>query len=797
MSKTILDKVNDELKELYRFDVEKKICNKCLYQGKTVVSPCGDLKTAKIMFVGESPGKNEEEQGEMWVGKSGEYLKKVIELSGINFDDCYFTNVCKCRPSGNQKPEDEVISKCKKYLMKEIEEFKGDLIVALGATALKVLVGRGSVTNSQGYGFQKLGKEILVTYHPSYVLRNIDTGIENEFIGDVLKASNFLSNDFKLDYRVVNDNQDLELMLTELIGMKDEWVSFDIETTGLDEQEEDAKVLSIAFNCQNKTWVIPLEHPDSPWIGKSDFVMRNIRDIFTSKNLKLLGQNAKFDMKWLMKHYGIFTTNLHYDTMIAHYIMEGKFITHALKSCAWKYTEYGGYGIDRDNIINNPYDELLEYNAMDVFVTKELMDIYNRDLDKLQINLIEDVISPATQAIAEMEQEGVGLDMKKLGDFVDKYVKEVTELEEKLHKYPIIKQIEEASDKIINFQSSKQLRRVLEIMKIDTGKVTKKTGNMSTDAEALERVKGKHGLISDIVVLRKKNKVLGTYLKPYVEKNKQGSIYASYSFVSSGTGRLASSNPNFQNIPYDTRQVFKSKYGCFLEADASQLELRVLAMLSMDEALMEAFKNGEDIHERTRNILFGSNSGLSDSEKKKQRVEAKSVNFGLVYGITANGLARDLKKSRRECQKWIDDYYREHPGVKLYQELVIDHVKKYHYIDTPFGRRRYFDVERASRSSGAFEAIIREAINTPIQSTASDLFIKGMNMVYGRMRHLKSKMVWEVHDSVGFDCYLDEVEEIIDICNKVYSEIKYDWMNGISLIIDMAIGEYWGKLEEI
>jgi DNA polymerase-1 len=521
--------------------------------------------------------------------------------------------------------------------------------------------------------------------------------------------------------------------------------------------------------------------------------------IFKSEQFKFIGQNSKFDMKWLRKKFGIEMTNLKFDTMVAHYLMVGKFIPHGLKMCAWKYTDYGGYGLDRGDMMEHPYEEILEYNAMDVFITMELKKQFEKELDELQLDLLCNILSPAQQGIGEMELEGTKLDKKNLEEATDRYVAEVTALETKLHEYPIIQQMEKSSDKIINFQSTQQLARVLGLMNIDTGKRTKKTKAMCTNKDALGNVKHKHGLVKDIIELRGKNKVLGTYLKPYVEKERFGRIHADYSFITTATGRLSSFNPNFQNIPYDTRQVFVSANGYFLELDYSQLELRVLGMLSGDKALIKAFQDGEDIHEATRMFMFGDNSGESDAVKTRQRVDAKSVNFSVIYKTTAMGLAKDLNRPIRECQRWIDDYYKKHTLVKLYQELVIEHVQKYGYIDTPFGRRRYFDVERAKRSKGAWNAMEREAVNMPIQSTASDIVMKALSLIYMEMRKrdYKSRLVWEVHDSIGLDCFEDEILELSPMTREIGQGIKYDWMRGIPLVIDQSIGTHWGKLDKI
>jgi len=527
-------------------------------------------------------------------------------------------------------------------------------------------------------------------------------------------------------------------------------------------------------------------------------VLKQIEILFTDEKFRLIGQNVKFDIKFLKQH-GITVTNLWFDTMVAHYMLVGKFIPHALKSMVWKYTLEGGYDVDRENLEELTMEELATYNTMDTYVTHLLSRIFISKMDDQQMELMTDTIAPGIMAVAEMEFEGVLLDQKILTETTDRYIEEVTALEESMHSYPKIQHIEKVSEKVINFSSPQQLGRVFELLGISTGKYTEKTGQMSTDQKALEKVKHKHGLVKDLLEFRKKDKVLGTYLKPYVEKQKEGRIHADYSFITTATGRLSSFNPNFQNIPYDTRPVFISKYGYFLEFDFSQLELRVLASLANDTPLLNTFINGEDVHEATRFIMYGDNSDKSPSVQKEQRVHAKSVNFGIIYGIGPYSLGKELKKSKRVAEGWIDGFYEAHPAVKNYQTLVWNHVKEYGYIDSPFGRTRYFNVNQPNLTQNQLNSMYRESINMPIQGTASDIVVTGLGRFWREFRKqgFKSQMVWEVHDSIGVDCYEDELPDIVALGQEKLEGVSFPWMRNVPLVVDIDVGTHWGKLEKI
>jgi DNA polymerase-1 len=760
----------------------------------------GDLETAKVMFIGEAPGKQEDEDRRPFVGRAGQYLREAVGKAEIGSEDVIYTNVCKCRPINNRTPVKKEIDRCKKkFLMDEIEQFKGDLIVLLGAVPLQAILGKGGLLNNRGYGFTAHGKHVFVTYHPAYVLRNLNTRVEEAFHGDISKVKAYIDNDFSINKVNVDTQDDLELMLTELL----EWdgqcnLAFDIETTGYETFDDD--VLSIAFSAGDKNWFIPLEHDESPWKGKSDWVMKQLAQLFTDDKFRLIGQNAKFDIKFLRRRYGITVSNLWFDTMVAHYLLVGKFIPHTLKGMAWRYTNNGGYEIDREQLSNIPLEEVARYNVWDTRMTLDLARYFIRQVaDSEQFWLMTETIAPATQAIAEMELEGVQLDVDKLEEMLERYITEVTDVENRMMEYPIIKRYMKEQGKKFNFGSTKQLREVFEMLRIDTRKVSKKTGAMSTDEEALKNVEGKHGLVNDLLDFRKKNKVLGTYLKPYVENNREGRIHADYSFITTATGRLSSFNPNFQNIPYDTRPVFISKNGLFLEFDYSQLELRVLAMIANDIPMIEDFSNGVDIHEGTRLYMYGDNSDKSSSVRKEQRVQAKTVNFSIVYGTGYKSLAKELKKSERIAKQWLDTWYRKHPAVRRYQNMVWDYVKENGYIDTPFGRTRFFNLRRPGLTQGQMNAMYREAINMPIQGTASDIVLTGLGRLWKWMRQegFRSQMVWEVHDSIGIDCYENEIETIILKGKEILEGVSYKWMRGVPLVVDVSVGKHWGRLEEL
>jgi len=320
---------------------------------------------------------------------------------------------------------------------------------------------------------------------------------------------------------------------------------------------------------------------------------------------------------------------------------------------------------------------------------------------------------------------------------------------------------------------------------------------VSTDEEALEEVEKRHPVIGDILKYRKKDKILGTYLKSYKEKMVDGMVHGDYGFTRTVTGRLACEKPNFQNIPYSVRPVFTAKNDFLVEVDFSQLELRVLAMYSKDEELVRAFNEGKDIHEETRQAVFGDATGLSKAKKTKQRVDAKSINFGVIYLQTAHGLSKSLSTSKVKAQQWIDAFYAKHPGAVKYIEEMKHLAKNRGYVETFFGRRRHFTFQPGLKEA-KIAHMYREAVNTPIQGTASDLVLKAMGKMWRKMRrqNMRSRNIAQVHDLILYDVVDSELEDLVGMIRPAMEHLPFDFIN-VPLVVDIKVGTHWGELEEI
>jgi len=682
-----------------------------------------------------------------------------------------------------------------KYLRNELEDFDG-LVVLLGATPLSAFLGRGTISSYRGYGFSLGGKQFFVTYHPSYILRRGTSAIRKLFTDDLRKVRKWLDTKKQVPFVLISSVEELERFLV-VLPVEGE-LSFDIETTGLSPFAYGAKILSIAFSDGSRNWVVPLEHPDSNFATSSERIVNKLVHTFKEKRIKLMGHNAKFDLLWLRVLYGVDNLDLVFDTMVGNYLLVGNNAPQGLKNLAWYYTDYGGYEIlDTGSLIDYPIEQVAAYNAMDAFVTYLVAEKIRHLLSERQLFLAEKILAPVSQVLVEMEADGLRIHTENLEALLSETIAQIQEIEERLHSYPEVQEIEKETGELVKFNSPQQLVRVLKRIGLLPSKKTKK-GAISVDEEALKEIKTKHPFIEDILKYREVLKLYTTYLKPYSKSLSSGIIRGNYLLTRTATGRLACHDPNLQNIPYEIRRVFTTKRDYLVEVDYSQLELRVMAMYSKDGSFISAFKNDEDIHEKVRYSIFGDNSHLSPARRTKQRSEAKSVNFGILYGVSEHGWASMLGVSKKRAREMIETFFVSHPAIKEFIDYVKDFVMQHSYFETFFGRRRYFNFHPAMEQA-LREKICREAINFPIQSTARDLVFDAEVRVWRWMREnrLESRMVADVHDSVIFDVVEDELEELLVNVKLIMEDFShFDWVN-VPLKIDIKIGTVWGELEEL
>lgn len=566
--------------------------------------------------------------------------------------------------------------------------------------------------------------------------------------------------------------------------------AFDTETTDVDPLK--AEIVGISFSWEAKEgYYIPLPENEKEVRQMLRPLKRLLDD---NKHLKV-GQNLKYDLQ-VLDRYDIRGRGPYFDTMIAHYVLEPD-SRHGMDYLAETLLSYRTISYDElmttatrkgDIRTTNP-ERLTLYAAEDADVTwqlyQKLLPLFEQEETVNLLNLIE---MPLMPVLAQMEREGVRLDTCVLEELADEIAGRIQLREEK---------IQEMAGEPFNVNSPKQVGEILfdKLQLMDRPKKTK-TGVYSTAEETLQKIRSTHPIVPLILDYRADRKLLNTYIEPLPSMlHSDGRLHTSYNQCVTSTGRLSSSNPNLQNIPIRTEDgrgirrafVARSDEYTFLSADYSQIELRLMAHLSGDPGLIEAFREGKDIHTATAAKIYGINTEQVSSD---QRRKAKTANFGIIYGISAFGLAERLDIPRGEAKSLIDGYFNLYPQVKEYMEAAIAEAKKLGYVSTLFGRRRYLpDINSRNATVRSFAE--RNAINAPIQGTAADIIKLAMIRIAKAIeeQELRSRMILQVHDELNFDVFKPELEQVSQIVRmemeQVFPELS------VPLVADIGYGRNW------
>jgi DNA polymerase-1 len=595
-------------------------------------------------------------------------------------------------------------------------------------------------------------------------------------------------------YQTILEKEEL-LKIKEAI-QKEGRFSIDIETTSTDPMRASIIGISISFNT-DEAYYIPVGHSydGAPEQLERDWVLYELRSVLEDERIMKLGQNIKYD--WIvLKRHGIEIRGIEADIMVASYLLNPTKPSHRLEEIAREYLDHemitykevAGKGKKEIPFEMVPVEKATEYSCEDAHITFILAGIL---LPKLEeggfLSLYNEIELPLIPVLAKMEMVGVKVDKDILHEMSEEFASQLNALEEKIYR--------EAGEQF-NINSPKQLAYILfEKWKLPVLKRTK-TG-YSTEEDVLVELARGHPLPAYILEYRSLSKLKFTYIDalPKLINPETGRIHASFNQTVTATGRLSSSDPNLQNIPIRgpegkrIRQAFVAERGNFiLSADYSQIELRILAHVSRDPGMIEAFRNDEDIHLRTAVDIFGVPPEEVTPEMRRQ---AKVINFGIIYGMSAFGLAKELSIDQKTAQAYIDGYFQKYKGVKSYIEGVLDEARKKEFVTTLMNRRRYIpQIKSKDPSSRKFAE--RIAINTPIQGTAADLIKIAMIRISRRIEEMgiKSKMIIQIHDELVFEVPEGELE----IMKKVVKEEMEGVVNLlIPLKVDIHHGRNWAE----
>ena len=591
-------------------------------------------------------------------------------------------------------------------------------------------------------------------------------------------------------YQTVQGDMAIKLLLQNL--MRQTSVCFDTETTGIDALH--AELVGISFSYEKgKAFYVPF--PEN--LNEAQAIVDKFKPFFENDAIEKIGQNIKYDLKILTK-YGVKIKGKLFDTMIAHYLINPD-MRHNMDLLSETYLKYSPKSIEdligkkgkyQQSMRDVNIEEIKEYAGEDADVTFQLKEIFSPILDKAETKkLFDEIEIPLVPVLADMEMEGINLDAKFLEAMSIDMQKDIAVFEQKIY--------ETAGEKF-NLASPKQLGEILfEKLKIGGAKQKKtKTGQYATGEEVLSYLAHEHLIVRDILEWRQMVKLQSTYIDalPNQINKTTGRVHTDYMQTVAATGRLSSNNPNLQNIPIRTERgrlirkafIARDENYTLLSADYSQIELRIIAALSGEENMIKAFQNKEDIHKSTAAKVF--NVPLAEVTKE-QRSNAKTVNFGIIYGVSAFGLSNQTSLSRKESAELIDAYYATYPKLKAYMSNQVDFAREHGYVQTVLGRRRYLkDINSANMmvKSGAE----RNAVNAPIQGSAADIIKIAMINIHKKLtsENWKSKMLLQVHDELVFDVHLSELENIQPL-------IKHEMENAfnleVPLEVEMGIGRNW------
>jgi DNA polymerase-1 len=592
----------------------------------------------------------------------------------------------------------------------------------------------------------------------------------------------------KHDYKLVETEDEIKA-LVELLSKQPQFV-FDTETTNIDVYLADLVGVSFAIKA-HEAWYLPMPANREECQKKLEL----LRPLFEDEGILKIGQNLKYDISMLAQ-YGISVRGKMFDTMLAHYLLEPE-QRHNMDYLAEVYLNYItipiedliGKGRQQKTMREVPMELVKEYAAEDADITLQL---YEKLLPLLKENGVEklfyEIEMPLVPVLSRMEANGVKIDTENLHQISEEFGREIHKIEEEIYQL---------AGTPFNIASPKQLGEILfEKLKIDEKAKKTKTGQYATGEDVLQKLLHKHAIVQKILDYRSFTKLKSTYLDalPALVNPKDGLIHTSYNQAVTATGRLSSNNPNLQNIPVRTekgreiRRAFvpRSPEYTLLAADYSQIELRIIAHLSQDPAMVADFNLGHDIHAATAAKVFHV---PMEQVTKEQRSRAKAVNFGIIYGMSAFGLAERMEISRSEAADIIKKYFEEYAGIKEYMNRSIALAKERGYAETILGRRRYLrDINSANSVVRGFAE--RNAINAPIQGSSADMIKIAMIGIHQELERLKmrSKMILQVHDELVFDAHLDELDTLKSIVNdKMVNAMPLS----VPVIVEMNTGSNW------
>ena len=595
-------------------------------------------------------------------------------------------------------------------------------------------------------------------------------------------------NDVPHSYKLIETEEDAKLLCDELLTF--DTICLDTETTSIDAIR--AKLVGLSFSVKKgEAWYVAVPRETEA----AQHMVQIFSSIYENDKILKVGQNLKYDLT-VLANYGIQLKAPLFDTMLAHYLVQPE-LRHNMDYLAEIYLNYqtihidtliGPKGKNQKNMADLAPADICDYACEDADITLQLMEPLKTEMEKNQLTRVfHEIEMPLMPVLAQMERNGVRLDTEVLSETGEQFRQRMQQLETEIY---------ELAGHPFTITSPRQVGEVLfDELKLNEKAKKTKSGQYSTGEEVLEAIKHKHPIVEKILAHRALKKLISTYIDalPKLIYPATGRIHTSFNQAVTATGRLSSSNPNLQNIPVrgddgrEIRKAFVPEPGCiFFSADYSQIELRIMAHLSADEHLVNDFRCGRDIHAATASRIFHK---TIEEVSRDERRKAKTANFGIIYGISAFGLAERMEVSRTEAKELITNYFDTYPRVKEYMQTSVKRARELGYIVTEFGRRRYLP-DITSRNAVVRGYAERNAVNAPIQGTAADIIKIAMVRIAQRFEAegIQSKMILQVHDELNFSVLPEELDHVKNI---VIQEMEGAYTMSVPLLADCGEGKNW------
>lgn len=794
-----------DAKKLWK-KIRNPSCTDCgLHEEAQTVCLIGDGPVpADIMIVGEAPGFREDDIGKPFSGKAGKLLDDTLETVGLRRDDIFISNANKCRPPENRTPTRAEVKACHPFLDLEIKYVKPKFILSVGNTALLSLTKRSGIMKHRGETYELDGAQVFATIHPAAVLRN--PRYEMLWKSDIQAFARLVKGEESEipppRVFLVTKKDTLAACVRAILAS--EAVAYDFETSTLEDYDPDGRVACIGVSPKpGVSFVVPIHHPESPW-KQPERVLQTIgKALMYAK--RRIAHNAKFDDRWFHR-YGI-SINADFDTMIAAHLLDENRLK-GLKVLAPMLLGVDRWDLDTSDgkAMVYPIKKVALYNGKDTDNTLRLYYLFKKELLKPEnrrtLRLFKTLMMPASKVLTQVERNGMWIDRERL-------MTRSIETQKKIEK--IYKKLTKHAGEEINWNSPQQVARIffgklkLPLYDLTAG------GAPSTKESVLLRLRKKHPAAELLIQWRQQNKYMSTYLKRWAEvADGQDRIHPNYKITGTVTGRLSSGKEegsggrglNVQQVPRDPfiRGIIGAPAGWrFVEADFSQVELRIAAHYSGDPTLSRYFQLNRDVHLETAVKVTGKPANTITKEERKL---AKAVNFGFVFGMGYRKFVEyardnyDVEVTEDEAEEFRDTFFREFSSLQAWHQRQRRLANRYRQVQSLIGRTRHLPDINSQDKEVRMEAE-RQAINSPVQSLASDMMLLSMIILYGEIDPEEVKIVGSVHDSILFEIREDVVDKWVPRIKQVMENLPLKKMFGVDLdipiVADISISHYWGE----